>query len=69
MKILTVAGMVGLLGLLAGCASKSIPGEDMGGPEAGLPALYVPDDIALVGVGSGLTWGRYLLRMAEVNDA
>ena len=27
------------------------------------------DDIALVGVGSGLTWGRYLIRMAEVNHA
>jgi 3-oxoacyl-[acyl-carrier-protein] synthase-3 len=27
------------------------------------------DDIALVGVGSGLTWGRYLIRMAEEKRA
>ncbi|MFT5695063.1 MAG: 3-oxoacyl-[acyl-carrier-protein] synthase-3 [Myxococcota bacterium] len=27
------------------------------------------DDIALVGVGSGLTWGRYLVRMAEGKTA
>jgi 3-oxoacyl-[acyl-carrier-protein] synthase-3 len=27
------------------------------------------DDIALVGVGSGLTWGRYLVRMSEVPNA
>ncbi|MBW2389507.1 MAG: ketoacyl-ACP synthase III [Deltaproteobacteria bacterium] len=27
------------------------------------------DDVALVGVGSGLTWGRYLLRMNEEKSA
>ena len=27
------------------------------------------DDIALVGVGSGLTWGRYLVRMSEGTNA
>ena len=27
------------------------------------------DDIAMVGVGSGLTWGRYLIRMTQGKGA